>query len=49
MTSESEELETTTPQGRFPNELTRFPEKSLQIPRIITNFAMKLRMNMQIQ
>ena len=34
--------------GTFPSSFTRFPAKSLQIPRILTKFAMKLRISSAI-
>ncbi len=47
-TSRSENFGTTPHRGTFPSSFTRFPAKSLQIPRILTKFAMKLRISRQI-
>lgn len=41
MTSRSENLGTTPHRGTFPSLLTRFPAKSLHIPRILIKFAVK--------
>lgn len=41
-------LETTPHRGIFPCSFTRFAAKSLQIPKILTNFAMKLHIGRAI-
>lgn len=44
-TSRSENLGTLPHLGTFPSSFARFLAKSLQIPKILTNFAMKLRLS----
>ena len=48
MTSRSENLGITPQRGTFPSSLTRFPVKSLQIPRILMKFATKLHISSAI-